>query len=230
MAQGYTEVSRGRSQQVAIYTKLESYKTAGDKVRDLLRTVLENSGVEVVPYKDWGKGSENVPVTVMVVIDARQARTLITPERGHRNVDHVEELAKLERETSPKGSILIVIYGDEYSKELSDGEYLAKQWLQSWKFNDNTAHDLALKGRCFSIYDNFNEKQEEMLRQYFQWVPMTPDVRVNASTIVIGKKCKEQVSYLFTNNPFYRKLPTDGSEDETQYGYFSSTSNDKGHT
>ncbi|XP_070541640.1 uncharacterized protein [Ptychodera flava] len=206
---------------VAIYTKLESFKTAGDRVRDLLRTLLEHSGVEVVLYKDWIKTSENVHVTVMVVIDARQTRTYITPERGDRNVDHVAELAKLERETSPKGSILIVIYGDEYSLNLSEEEHVAKHWLQSWKFNDTTAYELALKGRCFSICDNFNKKQEEMLRQYFQWVPMAPDVRVNASTIVIGEKCKEQVSYLFSNNPFFRELPTDGSEDETQYGYFS---------
>ncbi|XP_070533659.1 uncharacterized protein [Ptychodera flava] len=66
-----------------------------------------------------------------------------------------------------------------------------------------------------------------MLRQYFHWVPIIPDVRVDASTMVVGEKCKEQVSYLFSNNPFYRKLPTDGSEDETQYGYVSFVSSSK---
>ncbi|XP_070543412.1 uncharacterized protein [Ptychodera flava] len=218
-----TVMPNGISQQVAIYTKLEIFKTAGDKVRDLLRTVLEHSGVQVVLYKDWEKASENVPVTVMVVIDARQTRTLITPDRGDRNVDHVDELRKLESETSPKGSILIVIYGDEHSFNLREEEHVAKHWLQSWKFNDTKAYDLAMKGRCFSIDDNFNEKQKEMLRQYFEchWVPITPDVRVNTSIIVMGEKCKEQVSYLYSNNPFHRELPTDGSEDETQYGYFS---------
>ncbi|XP_070569446.1 restin homolog [Ptychodera flava] len=213
------ESSKTLKARVVIFSKLESFKPAAAEVHKQLCALFQKSGVEVVFYEDYKKASENVPVTFMVVIDSRQTRTLITPERGDRNVDHVVELAKLEKETSPKGNNLFI----SHSKELGEEEHVAKQWIQSWKFNDTTAYDLVLKGRCFSINESYNKKQEEMLRQFFQWVPITPDVRVNASTIVIGNKCKEQVSNLFSKNPFYRQLPTDGSEDEAQYGYFSFT-------
>ncbi|XP_070533660.1 uncharacterized protein [Ptychodera flava] len=93
--------TKARSLQVAIYFKLESSKSAADEVLKLLTTVCKNSGVEVIPYKDYQKGSNNLLLSVVVVIDARQTNIADEQKPITPYEDHVEELAKLEKETSP---------------------------------------------------------------------------------------------------------------------------------
>ncbi|XP_077990122.1 uncharacterized protein LOC144444546 isoform X1 [Glandiceps talaboti] len=158
-----------------VFTKLESFHTAGEEVTKLLKDILdtetgEGSDVVVERYdhkkgNDTGRGFSST--SVVVVIDARQTRTLITPERRDPNVDHWNELAMLTSDvTKPKGSILLVIYGDD--GHLDDQSLISPQWLRIWKFNDTTAFTLAQNGRCLSISRNFNRRQSEHIKQYFR--------------------------------------------------------------
>ncbi|XP_070533630.1 uncharacterized protein [Ptychodera flava] len=142
---------------VSIFTKLESFRGAGEKVRGLLTSVLNEGGshgdflvehyAATKEYKD-----DFASRTAVIVIDARQTRTLITPERRDKNVDHWDELRTLtDSFTFPKGAVLIVVYGDERSRQLKDDAFIAKPWLATWKYNDAIAYDLAVRKRCFTI-------------------------------------------------------------------------------
>ncbi|XP_077990756.1 uncharacterized protein LOC144445078 [Glandiceps talaboti] len=162
---------------VLVFSKLASFHGAADNVRKELGKMLNDSETDtfkVEPFQQSNTSDDLYKlyksVTAVVVIDARQTRTLITPERRDKNVDHWDELHMLcSKYTKPQGSVLVVIYGDEWSKALDERKLVAKNWITIWKFNDTTVcHDLADKERCFSIWDTFNEKQRRTIREYLK--------------------------------------------------------------
>ncbi|XP_070533631.1 uncharacterized protein [Ptychodera flava] len=158
---------------VAVATKLESFRKAGESIKELLSSVLgdeeDRRDFLVEDYAATKKYKDDLASrTAVIVIDARQTRTLITPERRDKNVDHWDELSTLtDSFTLPKGAILVVVYGDEKSRQLEDGALISKQWLDTWKYNDGITYDLAVRKRCFTVWDRFNKAQTDRLREYF---------------------------------------------------------------
>ncbi|XP_077990123.1 uncharacterized protein LOC144444546 isoform X2 [Glandiceps talaboti] len=154
-----------------VFTKLQSYQTAGEEVTNLIRnTLCEGSNVVVETFRanrGQGNGQHFLSTSAIVVIDARQTRSLITPERRDANVDHWDELVMLtEKVTKPKGSILVVIYGDEWSKDLGDQSLISSRWMRIWEYNDTTAFRLANQKRCFSLWTYFTTKQAQQIKDY----------------------------------------------------------------
>ncbi|XP_070533652.1 uncharacterized protein [Ptychodera flava] len=152
---------------IVVFTKLESFRNAAEKVKQKLQDVFHGD-VQILSHTDSNRNTCNLEsVTAVVVIDARQTRTLITPERRDRNVDHWDELHMLSTTvTDPRDSILIVIYGDEASRYLTEDEYVADRWKTTWKYNDDIAYHLTSNQRCFTIWDNFNKLQAEQIRSF----------------------------------------------------------------
>ncbi|XP_070533655.1 uncharacterized protein [Ptychodera flava] len=158
---------------VLIFSKLESFRRAAQDVRHLIENIFENDqSFEItsdVKRNRTAEDDDSNTVTAVVVIDARQTRTLITPERRDRNVDHWDELHMLSTTvTNPRDSILLVIYGDERSRELNNSDLVAPTWLTTWRYNDEIAFSLTCNQRCFSIWDNFNESQVMAIRTFIE--------------------------------------------------------------
>ncbi|XP_077990223.1 uncharacterized protein LOC144444612 [Glandiceps talaboti] len=94
-----------------IYSKIESFNSAAATVRRSITDMINGDGdlkdnVEVLDYDGVNQRplDSAYTVTAVVVIDSRQTRTLITPERRDPNVDHWDDLNMLYREkTKPKG-------------------------------------------------------------------------------------------------------------------------------
>ncbi|XP_077990640.1 uncharacterized protein LOC144444963 [Glandiceps talaboti] len=178
-------------QKVYTFAKLHSFKKAEEHVTELLRRVLGQTGVIIENFTTPSKVKDVhfVAMTAVVVIDARQTRTLITPERRDPNVDHWNELDMLtSKVTKPPGSVLIIIYGDEKSEDLAEG-LITNNWLTIWKFNDVNAYSWAQRGLILSIYNKFNETQEERIRDFFDIVPLLPENNLRMNTLLLG--CKE---------------------------------------
>ncbi|XP_070533658.1 uncharacterized protein [Ptychodera flava] len=206
-------------QTICIHTRQESYDPAGKNVGNSLQQLFQEENIEVVSSQDYKKQDLKQPFTVVVVIDATPDKGDIS-EKGEGTVSIAGELARMEPKTAPEGSFLIVIYGDELSKNLGESESIAENWLQVWRVKDDKAYDLARKGRCFSIWEDFNEKQREQIRQYINDIPKVLDVKGTARTLVIGDIAKSQVSDCVNDHPLMMKLVTDETENETEYGYF----------
>ncbi|XP_077989881.1 uncharacterized protein LOC144444343 [Glandiceps talaboti] len=210
------------------YWKLKSFEQASADVQQSISDVVNDDDdlkdtVEVLDYDGVNQRTLDsaYTVTAIVVIDSRQTRTLITPERRDPNVDHWDELNMLYREkTKPKGSILIMIYGDEWSKDLPGKELVAKSWQTVWKFNDETALSLVAKNRCFSIHDEFTEFQKEKMRKYIKFLPFIPQCRGSRFKAVVGDKATENYSKDIICN-YLAKHPFMSSkiEQETAKGY-----------
>ncbi|XP_077990395.1 uncharacterized protein LOC144444744 [Glandiceps talaboti] len=197
------------TQKVLVYHKLESFRGAGDKVKSLLKEILPDN----IAIENYSSAHEQYRhtgcTTAVVVIDARQTRTLLTPDRRDPNVDHWAELDMLSEITKPAGSILVAVYGDEGSKQLEDNRLIAKSWLTIWNFNDRLAYDLAHKGRCFSIWDKFNTSQTFRIREYINMVPLVPIARSDGNFLQLGSQdatIDDSVSrYPFTRTDIERR-------------------------
>ncbi|XP_070534104.1 uncharacterized protein [Ptychodera flava] len=181
-----------KNHKILVYSKLVSFNTAKEAViANLQKQIIDEDKylrgtVEVADYGGYQQ-SQSVQlctITVVVVIDARQTRTLVTPHRRDKHVDHWDELDMLQNNvTKPKGSIILVIYGDEESKNLEE-DLVADRWRLVWKFNDVFALDLVNKNRCFTIFEKFNEGQCREIRKYIQLLPLIP-VYIGETTVAV---------------------------------------------
>ncbi|XP_070534103.1 uncharacterized protein [Ptychodera flava] len=189
----------GKHHAIVVFSKLLSFKSAHESVHRSLQTIIDEdeclqNRVEVIDYSEYRGRSPSFPVctvTAVVVIDDRQTLTRITPHRRDPNVDHWDELEMLQNTiTKPKGSILVVIYGDEHSKHLSK-EFVSEKWKMVWKFTDELAFSLARKSRCFSVWKDFNEGQRTEIARYIQLLPLFPVYKEKTRLAVLT----EGVSY-----------------------------------
>ncbi|XP_077990647.1 uncharacterized protein LOC144444971 [Glandiceps talaboti] len=196
---------------ILVFSKLDSFTTAKDKVQKQIEGIVAERvgyfqhGVEVVNCNQ----NESLYVanlrtaTAVVVIDARQTRTLVTPYRRDPNVDHWSELDMLYRnKTKPKGSILLVIYGDEMSKNLDSRQLLADQWKSVWKYNDERASCLADKNRCFSIWDKFNDFQKSTIQEYLEALVAVPMYDSSDAVLVCGENEEQSIEKYLKTHPF----------------------------
>ncbi|XP_070533646.1 uncharacterized protein [Ptychodera flava] len=171
---------------VLVYHKLESFRHAVVRVKSLLED-LKLKGVDIsdysTSYEDWATVE---PITVVVVIDARQTRTLVTPQRRDATVDHWAELREISSNVTD--SILLVVYGDENSKssKLEDNKTIARNWLTSWKFSDDIAYKLAEKNRCFTVWDSFNSEQKSQISNFIQISPSIPKLAYESNVLQLG--------------------------------------------
>ncbi|XP_070533663.1 uncharacterized protein [Ptychodera flava] len=191
-------------QVLRVFTKLESFKGARDKVIEILQNSdLDPRKIDIQSHElSWTQQDyDGIGNTSMVVIDARQTRTLITPERRDDNVDHWNELKKLQAMSKPPGSILVIIYGDEHSKNLPEDQLLASTWETLWKFNDPVAYSLAEKGVCFSLFQSFNETQRQTIRQYFDEIIFVPEAKKDSNILVLGNKYGKMINKVMDKHP-----------------------------
>ncbi|XP_077989750.1 uncharacterized protein LOC144444207 [Glandiceps talaboti] len=180
-------------QALRVFTKLESFKKAGDEVLKLLKDIVDEQKVEVsVRHADTESMVQSqerfVTETEVVVIDARQTRSLVTPERRDRNVDHWNELQWLYDKAKPQGSILVLIYGDKDSKKLEAGQLLSKTWKTTWKFNDVIAFEQAQKGLCLSIWDKFSKAQIDFIKSYLREILFIAPITRPVNTLAVGDR------------------------------------------
>ncbi|XP_070533571.1 uncharacterized protein [Ptychodera flava] len=173
---------------VILFSKLLSFQKAKCEVNSQLNEIIgKDQIVEIMEdNKKTYQTCDYRTVTAVVVIDARQTRTLITPSRRDANVDHWDELERLESVTKPKGSILLVIYGDEASKRM-ENKLVADKWLTVWKFNDEHATMFVKKNRCFTLWDKFNPEQEKQIKQYIYTLPFII-YKNHFNILVVGDK------------------------------------------
>ncbi|XP_077990645.1 uncharacterized protein LOC144444970 [Glandiceps talaboti] len=196
---------------ILVFSKLDSFTAARGEVQKQIEGIVAERdgyfqhGVEVVNCNQ----NESLyvanlrTVTAVVVIDARQTRTLVTPYRRHPNVDHWSELDMLYRnKTKPKGSILLVIYGDEMSKNLDSRQLLADQWKSVWKYNDERASCLADKNRCFSIWDKFNDFQKSTIQEYLESLVAVPMYDSSDTVLVCGENEEQSIEKYLKTHPF----------------------------
>ncbi|XP_070533742.1 uncharacterized protein [Ptychodera flava] len=199
-----------------VFSKLESFAKARDEVNKLLKECLrERPDVDVTDYHGSavGVGKKYKTITAAVVIDKRQTRCLITPSRRDRNVDHWDELRTLYRQTIPHGSILLFIYGDDWSKD--EDTMVSKKWFDIWRYNDTTAYELAFRSRCFTLDKKLNEKHRETLERYFSVVEkLAPGGEKNCKLKVSVAGNDERVSlnaYLKTHPFLTSQSPDDAA-------------------
>ncbi|XP_070533650.1 uncharacterized protein [Ptychodera flava] len=173
-----------KSHRVLVFHKLESFRGAAANVKSL----LEDLKLEDVVINDYSASySRWAPIeftTVVVVIDARQTRTLITPERRDANVDHWAELNDIWNNVTK--SILLVVYGDEQSKFLEENKTIARSWMTTWKFNDENAYKLAKKKRCFTIWNSFNGAQKSEIQNFIRLSSSLPTIDYDSSVLLLG--------------------------------------------
>ncbi|XP_077990472.1 uncharacterized protein LOC144444806 isoform X2 [Glandiceps talaboti] len=157
-------------------------------------------------------------VTAVVVLDAcaRQTRFLITPECRDPNVDHWDELQELENITKPKGSIFVIVYGDDSSRNLSDTKLVADKWLSIWRYNDEKAFMLATKRRCFTIWETFNSAQEQEFQKYLQVIPILPVDDGKVNVLVLGDKERKVYDGYLQRHPFLYANQESGGRHENE--------------
>ncbi|XP_070533627.1 uncharacterized protein [Ptychodera flava] len=194
---------------VAVATKLESFRQAGKRVKELLASILgDEEDRRDFLVEDYAAAKEYkddfASRTAVIAIDARQTRTLITPERRDKNVDHWDELRTLtDSFTLPKGAVLVVIYGDERSRQLEDDALISKEWMATWKYNDGIAYDLAARKRCFTVWDSFNKAQTDRLREYFKTaIPLYKFYETRLNQCFVHKTFLQLVFQKITNSVF----------------------------
>ncbi|XP_070534026.1 uncharacterized protein [Ptychodera flava] len=181
---------------IVLYSKLKTSYHAQDKVQQLLEEILleDHYMVECVieKYNEkpvYSDAMRFAATTAIVVLDARQTRVLITPVDGRRDktVDLWDELDSLNCNlTEPKGSILLVIYGDKFSTTLEKTKLMADKWLNVWLHSDPIANNFAQRGRCLTLWDKFNKQQRGRLMQFLREQPVLPNARQNVNTLVFG--------------------------------------------
>ncbi|XP_077990306.1 uncharacterized protein LOC144444675 [Glandiceps talaboti] len=192
---------------VYVFAKLQSFQSAALEVKKILTEMLDSDIFEVEMFPidenpEHGKSStatekmkkeklkvktKNEVVTTVVVIDSNPTRTLITPARKDPAVDHWEELDMLSSPSvSQQGSVLVVIYGDDKSRNLTGKKMVSPQWLTAWQFNDPWAYACALKGLCLSIDKVFNDSQKERIKRYLAEVPLLPIFRSDVNILYLG--------------------------------------------
>ncbi|XP_070571198.1 uncharacterized protein [Ptychodera flava] len=206
-----------------VFAKLKSFqKAAEEDVKGLLNAVVARNEnlrgkVTVGSFRRSGTlgGSQSghsacdgfTTSTAVVVIDARQSRVCLAPHKRDRNIDHRQELAMLSRTaTKPKGSILVVIYGDSKSKDLGD-EFIADKWPKQWKHRDRFAWKLAQDRRIFSVSDEFNSTQVDCIVDYLIKLPLIPSTPLEMRTrdsniLVIGQRGDTLADGDLHSNPF----------------------------
>ncbi|XP_070533664.1 uncharacterized protein [Ptychodera flava] len=220
-------------QKIITYAKLQSFGNAELKITELLRGLLPEDDVIIEKSESGKKPSlDAIGQTAAVVIDARQTRTLVTPERRDRNVDHWDELDIVSSKcTIPPGSSLIFIYGDEHSKNLEEGKIIADKWLTAWKFGDVHACSLAQNNRIFSLEDQFNKAQEEELEKYFQHIPLYPDTNKSVSVLLLGaEEDKKEIHTCLIQHPLLHEESKEDTEEHqhtSSYEYFKFKENPK---
>ncbi|XP_077990195.1 uncharacterized protein LOC144444589 [Glandiceps talaboti] len=195
---------------IVLFSKLQSYNVAEEKVQHLLEeAVLDDNYMRecvIEKYSEKPVYSDTLlftTVTAVVVIDARQSRTLVTPQRRDKNVDHWDELDMLNCSiTKPNGSLFIVIYGDEQSKTLDRNKTFADYWSREWRFEDENASQLAQTGRVFTIWEKFNKLQKDTILHFLRVQPLLPNLDGHVSTLVFG-----DTSSLSVLNPYLKSHP-----------------------
>ncbi|XP_070533667.1 uncharacterized protein [Ptychodera flava] len=216
--------SEGKKQVLCVYTKLQSYKTAQEKVKKLLGEVVDQHDVDIVIHDDKKQYGDALAVTAIVVIDVRQTRTLITPSRRDRNVDHWDELKNLTTGiTDPPGSVLIFLCGDDQPKHMDKSLLVGGKWMTSWKFNDERAYAIAQRKRVFSLMDSLTEKQKKTLNEYLDIVPLFPRKSASTNILLLGTEevRKEYCQYL-DEHPFIHQTAFNRKTPEVaEYRYFN---------
>ncbi|XP_070552373.1 uncharacterized protein [Ptychodera flava] len=198
---------------ISVFVKLSTFQTSADKVKllleDIARKYSETVNVRVENYAGiTASDSTAVTHTVVIVIDTWQSRVCITPSRQDSMSDLRDEIGLLtDQVTRPRGSILIVLYGDDKSRGMDEDKLVADPWLRVWKHADEQAYAMATDARIFSIVDKFNMKQETAIVDYFKKLIVFPatimPVRRASNVLVIGPENAKGISEtrLFNTNP-----------------------------
>nr|XP_002736026.1 PREDICTED: uncharacterized protein LOC100379020 [Saccoglossus kowalevskii] len=202
----------GSLHRLYVFTKLHSFQLAADKIRLQLEQITHGISVEHYQsgdYADISTGTDGgTVVTAVIVIDARQTRALITPSQRDHNVDHWDELSMLmAKVTRPKGSFLIVIYGDEESRNLA--ELVSKDWLTTWEYSDENTLCLAAKGRVFTVWETFNDSQKTAILNYLDRVPFVSSLDGVRNVLVLGCTGDSDVTRYIEDNPLLKKCELD---------------------
>ncbi|XP_077990276.1 uncharacterized protein LOC144444652 [Glandiceps talaboti] len=197
MAEARQPERPGLKQAIKVYAKLQSFGKAQEEIMSKLCKMFNeriDNKTMTIDKCLYGDDPEIVDefdtstVTAVVAIDARQTRVLVTPTRADPAVDHWDELKHLaEKVTKPKGSIIIIIYGDEKSKNLPKDEIIAGEWKLCFQFNDESAPHPILNDRCFSLWEDFSERQKLAMSRYFYELALFPStIDKPCNVLVIG--------------------------------------------
>ncbi|XP_077989753.1 uncharacterized protein LOC144444211 [Glandiceps talaboti] len=157
---------------------------------------MDDSSVVIETFEDCSnKPNQFVTTTVIIVIDASKYihRSDISIEWGDVEI--------LQQHTNPAGSFLLVIYGDKLSKCIKDNSLLAAEWFDIWK-NKDLLRVLVKNGRCFTIFDKFNERQHNKFRDYLSNAHLLPFTKRGLNIIVFGNKDHDVYRQYMKEHPF----------------------------
>ncbi|XP_077989751.1 uncharacterized protein LOC144444209 [Glandiceps talaboti] len=176
-----------------LYTKLHSSRDAVDKLQERLKRILiteDSYQIDIYQHNDMQRRFNNYStVTAIIVLDGRQQRIVLTPSTRDKSVDYWDELLEFSKGvTKPRGSVLVIVYGDENSKRLPEKEIISKYYENVWKYHDDFAYNIAAKRRCLSLWQQFNITQETLLKDYFEEIKFLPRNVNDAHILVLGNE------------------------------------------
>nr|XP_006818073.1 PREDICTED: uncharacterized protein LOC102801715 [Saccoglossus kowalevskii] len=127
--------------------------------------------------------------------------------RDKKDVKEVKELQLYHIFKEHKSSFLIVINGDEESRNLT--ELVSKDWLTTWEYTDENTLCLAAKGRIFTILETFNDGQKTAILNYLDRVPFVSSLDGVRNVLVLGCTGDSDVTWYIEDNPLLKKCELD---------------------